>query len=154
MAEIKIRKSNLYLLIALILIILIAVFIVKSQNTSGADPVEVQAYKTALFESIYCQYNCPLEYITFNNQTQILPSQQCVQSCISKINEKGYEKTKYSDSDLLREDNMVLEVTSSIEFCGDQYPVDYTSELLNNTLFVDCVKSSLNDIKSNYTYLN
>ena len=149
----KIKLNKLILLIFSIAVILIAVLILYKPAYKISSE-EIQDYKASLFNSIYCQYSCPLEYITFQNQTQILPSQQCVQKCINDLKLQGYNNTKYSDSDIIRDDNLVIEITSSIDSCSSENPANFSSSLVNNTLFVDCVKSFLEDIKSNYTYLN
>src|SRR3989344_4791170 len=152
--KIKIKKNTLKVMFLALIIVIITGLIITFSAPRKISSEEIKIYKIALFESISCQYSCELIYITLNNQTQILPSQQCIQSCIENLKTKGFNNTKYKDSDLLRDDSLVLDVTTSIESCGQIYPIDYTSSLINNTDFVNCVNSELSLIKEKYPYIS
>lgn len=152
--KIKIKKNTLKVIFFALIIIIIAVLVITFSAPKKISSEEIRDYKIALFGSISCQYSCELTYITLNKQTQILPSQKCIQSCIENLKAKGFNNTKYKDSDLLRDDSLVLDVTTSIDSCSQIYPINYTSSLINNTDFVNCVNGELSSIKEKYPYVS
>src|SRR3989344_8252860 len=151
----KNKKSDRKYLITIILVIALIVLSFLIYNKSNGDnDSDLNNYKKALYESVLCQYSCPLIEQEFNNITQYLPLKPCVESCINQFRALGLNDTKFSDETLIN-DNLVKDIEITIRNCKLSSSEEINnSQRINNEIFFKCSVDGLNSIKSNYTYLN
>ena len=104
-----------------------------------------------MYNSVLCQYKCPLTEQTLNNKTQLLPEVSCVKTCTDDFRQKEISKKSFNDNDLIN-DNLVGDLGDAINRCK---AISLNNETLtiNNTLFFSCSIESLEGLKANYTYL-
>jgi len=151
----KNKKSDRKYLITIILVIALIVLSFLIYNKSNGDnDSDLNNYKKALYESVLCQYSCPLIEQEFNNITQYLPLKPCVESCINQFRALGLNDTKFSDETLIN-DNLVKDIEITIRACKLSSSEEMNNtQRINNEIFFKCSVDGLNSIKSNYTYLN
>jgi len=153
MKEIKLHKSLIYaVIITFILTLSLSAFAFKFYPEMQRENV-IKSYKKSLFNSVLCQYSCPLTNQTAQNKTQLLPTESCIRECTSLLqNNKNIGITNQD----LADDNLIKDVEDVVNNCRtssiSQGSIESIS--INNELFFDCVKSGLSSIKSNYNYLN
>lgn len=149
----KIKKSKthkIWVITTIILLFLIIISLVYYFNfiPKQKRAKEVQNIKKEFYNSIVCEYSCPLKETKFNNQTQLLPDINCVKNCTKKFKELG--KINLTKEEALT-DNLLKEIDQKIKECT---ATSTSGNLLNNTLFFGCASTELPKIRSNYNYLN
>tara|TARA_Y100000310_G_scaffold131061_1_gene130274 strand:+ start:486 stop:983 length:498 start_codon:yes stop_codon:yes gene_type:complete len=144
--QLTIKKSHLTIL-AIILVVAV-IFSVNSINQADQDSLTI--YKKALYDSISCQYSCPLLFQEFQNKSQFLPSRTCVQNCVADFEALGLDSTRYTDSDLLN-DELVIDLEQAITDCRAKSFLNSTET--DSQAFFQCSIQALNDIKEDYPYL-
>tara|TARA_Y100000034_G_scaffold102532_1_gene127445 strand:- start:1161 stop:1673 length:513 start_codon:yes stop_codon:yes gene_type:complete len=144
--QLTIKKSHLATIAVLAIIAII--FSVNSINQANEDSLIV--YKKALYDSISCQYSCPLLFQEFQNKSQYLPSRTCVQNCIADFEALGLDSTRYTDSDLLN-DALVIDLEQAITDCRAKSFINSTET--DSQAFFQCSVQELEEIKSDYPYL-
>ena len=148
----KISKKNIY--IGIVAIIIIAAvgyyFLVRiPEQNKQKDVIE---YKRALYDSILCQYKCPLTNYTFEeNKTQNLPNSDCVKACISELKTKGFVKNEFSATDLMK-DNLAVDVEVIVSGCRNEN-IDNSTFELKSEEWIKCSIEKFERLKENYTYL-
>ncbi len=160
--NIKLKKKNIIFGIGAVFVIALILFFVFSGSSKSDDGIE--EYKGALYESILCQYSCPLKEAKFQNTTQFLPGNECSQGCIDSLKAKDIGSKNYSSNDLLK-DGLPLEVDKIIKECRDLNSksleslnatgknASITAIAINTTSFFPCVKDNLEGLKDKYGYL-
>ncbi len=112
---------------------------------------KIDSYKKDAFNSIVCQYSCPLVEQEFQNKTQLLPNTDCVKLCATEFQNNKIKYQGLSNKDLNNDD--LINVTSKIiDDCRTNSLKEGTIELDNEKYF-SCVSQSLETLKSQYSYL-
>jgi len=150
-AEIKVKKKTVYLFIAVIVILLIAVYLSFYYIPEVTQANKIKAYKTAMFESLVCQYSCPVIEQIIGNSTILAPQVQCIQNCTQELRAKGYNENEFSNEDLLT-DNLLQDTIGVIDSCREINKDNLGST--NYTIFFPCALQGLTEIRANYTYLD
>lgn len=151
--SIKFSKRTLILIILIILAIaLLAVYLFyyapkqKKQN-------EINDYKKSLYESILCQYECPMKNYTFEeNQTQLLQDRDCVVACIGSLKTKGYVKDQYSNNEI-NSDSLAQDIDFVVSNCRKEN-VNNSTKVVDNQAITNCAIEGLRALKQTYKYLN
>ncbi len=115
----------------------------------------VNEYKKQIFDSVSCQYKCPLTSQTSQNKTQLLPDLSCVQKCTADLKTRQNDTTQiqYSDPDL-KKDNLFTDIQNLVTSCKTtSIDQKLTPPAINNTMFFTCVAQGLDTIKPKYKYL-
>ncbi len=150
---VKISKTIVYIGIAVIITFLLTSvyynYYPKLQKSS-----QLNNYKKDLFDSLLCQYSCPLENQVYQNKSQILPSQSCVQNCTIKLKDEQAKGDKFSNTDIAN-DNLVKDIQDAVNSCRTSSITvsNETSGTIDNQKFFDCVKIALEGIQVKYAYL-
>ena len=112
---------------------------------------KVDSFKKVAFDSIVCQYSCPLEEQEFKNKTQMLPNTECVTQCASAFQ---HDKLKYNDltDKDLNNDNLIKDIPKLIDNCRTNSLINGTFQLENEKYF-PCVSQNLETLKEQYSYL-
>jgi len=151
MAELKVKRQTLYIIIAVIITAVVtSAFFIYYPKYQGNN--EINQYKKALYDSVLCQYSCPLVDQVVQNTTQKLPEQACVQACTEKLRTINIDGNKFSNSDL-QNDNFVKDVESGITNCRTE-SLNTTTLKVENERFFSCSINFLQSVKDNYSYLN
>lgn len=155
---IKINKTTVYAVIIAVLITAVVFYIALKYIPDQKHNATVSEYKKALFDSVQCQYACPLSAQNVNNQTQMLPDNACVQSCTTTLQSKLATGDIISNKEITS-DNLVTDIQGVINNCKTQSTTSNTnSTILAPTIdtakFFACVKDALTTIKAKYSYLN
>jgi len=147
---IKISRKMLFTILALVIIAIALASYFFVYVPSEEKKAETNVYKKALYESILCQYSCPLEEAEVLNQTQTIPSLECVNTCITNLRESGLTGEQFSSDELL-EDDLVRDVETAISNCrAESVNEDGTTD---NERFFACGKEALESLKEKYPYL-
>lgn len=160
---IQITKKNLFIIIFVIFIIVIILFYFLNYIPNKNKKDQINLYKKAVYESISCQYNCPINDTKIANKTQRLPDFLCLQRCIMNIREKNLSLNQLSQEDLLNDD-FAKDITDTIDSCKEIYAKSQITNgsLSNSTLEIpqvdadklfECVRKGLINIKNKYSYL-
>lgn len=154
MAEktLKISKKSLYIsIISVILVIVLLVYFLKLQPEM-ARASEVQEFKKALYESTLCQYSCPLSNVTFDNLTQVLPNRTCTDSCLADLRDKNFSSDDFADAELTT-DALVADIENIVRSCNTANRDPENAQVLPEEFFT-CIADNLEDLKTDYSYLN
>ena len=151
---IKLSKNTIYLIaIIIIAIIALLIFYNKSTKTQVEIPEnidDINYYKKALFDSTVCQYSCPLEEQPFQGTQQLLPSKECIRSCIDELKANGFNENTTTQYNILL-DPMVSDVESAIVNCRIENTIN---DKINNEGFFTCSAEKLELLRGEYEYLN
>jgi hypothetical protein len=149
----KIQKKALWIgIILLVIIIGLVVYFIESSKDDGSL-TRAQTYKRAIYNSLTCQYSCPIVEVNLSGKAEQLPDGKCINGCLSKIKETGFNKTSFTEQELL-DDSFVYNVTDVIETCKQKFmAVDNESILPDSKGFYDCGLKGLNSLKKDYSYL-
>ncbi|HLC78353.1 MAG TPA: hypothetical protein VJH92_04470 [Candidatus Nanoarchaeia archaeon] len=153
--EIKLKLSGKVLAAVIItaIVIFLLTFAIFKYLPDQKRASEVNSYKKQIFDSVVCQYSCPLKEQAIQNKTQLLPDQTCVQQCAGDLNTAKEESAKFSDNDL-KTDTLYSDIEALVASCRTS-SVDSSGTIpkLDNVKFFDCVKQGLEGLKTNYSYL-
>lgn len=148
----KISKKNIYIAIVVVIIIAAVGYYSLVRLPEQNKQKDVIEYKKALYESILCQYKCPLTNYTFqDNQTQNLPNSDCVKVCINELKANGFVKNQFSANDLMK-DNLAIDVEVIVSGCRSEN-IDNSTFELKSEEWINCSIGRLEELKENYTYL-
>ncbi len=151
--QFKISKTVLYIIAAVIITFLVTsaafTYIPKYQKSS-----ELNSYKKQLYDSLLCQYSCPLIDQTYDNKTQLLPDQVCVQTCTASLKAEQAKGIKFTNEDLIN-DNLITDVEGIVKKCRTLTTTlkNTTIATIDNEKFFTCVKTDLESVKETYAYL-
>ena len=149
--SIKFSKKVLVIsAIVLVLLILGSIYYFKILPAQKKQS-EIKEYKKALYDSILCQYNCPMQNYTIQNQTQTIQNHECVVQCINGLKGKGYIKNQYSNNEI-NDDSLAEDIQAIVANCR-QNSVDSKTNLPDSQLTTDCAISGLENLKEKYPYL-
>ncbi len=114
---------------------------------------EIHSYKKALYDSVLCQYQCPLIEQNYNNKTVNAPNASCVQECSTTFKNKQLEGQSFSDKDLL-DDNLIKDIQSVIGNCKNESIIQNGNlpSVDSNKPF-PCSITRLNSLKDKSPYL-
>ena len=148
----KISKKSFYigLVVVVVALVLVGYFFYYAPKVERKEKVE--EYKKALYDSIYCQYSCPLVEYTFeNNQTQNLPKRECADECIANL-KKDYVREQFTEEELLV-DELALDVEILVSECRTNN-INNQTGALDSESWVSCSLGKLDELKEKYNYLN
>jgi len=152
--EIKIKRDHFIIGVVVILIIIFAsvyyFYYMPKQNYQKS----IITYKKAMYDSVICQYSCPLTEQKFQKTNQSLPDQQCIKTCTEAVKALNISGSQFSDSDLLK-DNLFADLDLIIKNCqtSSTQTVDNVT-IINSSSFFTCVKPEAVALKEKYSYLN
>ncbi len=151
--EIKFSKSVLYAIVITAIVVLavssfIFYFYHKIQHES-----QLNMYKKEMYNSILCQYSCPLTEQVIKNKTQLAPETSCVQTCTESFKVLQQKSTGLTNNDVMN-DNLILDMQNIVKACQDSsiYEAGNLPQV-NNTLFFSCVSVDMSTLKEKYPYL-
>lgn len=151
-STIKISIKSIVLVIVLIIIAAGLAYYFLKYAPEQKKKNDINSYKKSLYESILCQYQCPMKNYTFQNQTQELQDRDCVVNCINELKNKGYLKDQFSNNEI-NQDSLAKDIEQVVEDCR-QNSVNNSTGLLDSQKITNCAISSLQALKQNYSYLN
>src|SRR3989344_6743203 len=118
--SVKISKRSILIMGAIVLVLLAAIYYFVYYVPQQKMIADVEAYKKALYDSILCQYNCPLEDVVTMNQTQPnIQNRDCVLACIQQLKDKGYQKAQYPQEEL-EKDKIAEDVQKIVVGCQNE----------------------------------
>ena len=152
-AQIKIRKDYFIIGLILILVILFAslyfFYYLPKQNYQNS----LLEYKKGIYDSVLCQYSCPLIKQEFQKTNQSLPSPVCVQECTNTLKALNISGTQFSDAELLK-DSLFADLDLAIRNCQENNKeIVENITIVNNSGFFECAKPEISSLKENYEYL-
>ncbi|MBI2632036.1 hypothetical protein HYW75_03465 [Candidatus Pacearchaeota archaeon] len=162
----SIQISKKTLLYGLLILIIAAFFLFYSLKylPEKNKVSDINLYKKALYDSILCQFSCPLLPSKSQNTTVFLPDQICQKICIAELKAMNLNTTKYSQQDLIS-DNLASDINNIILDCKNLYSIkqpivngtssNNTSQTIpiNTTAYFPCVKLGLIGLQDNYPYI-
>lgn len=162
----SIQISKKTLLYSLIILIIAALFLYYGlEYLPEKNKVDnINTYKKAIYDSILCQFTCPLLPSISQNTTVFLPDQLCQKICIAELKAKNLNTTKYSQQDLIS-DNLATDINNIILDCKNLHTIKHpivnetssnnTSQTIpiNTTAYFPCVKQGLNGLQDKYPYI-
>lgn len=152
MDEIKITKKSLYLFgFALFVVIIILAYVYYRPNQVQSPESNVNEYKKDLYESIVCQYSCPLFEAEIQNATNFLPNATCIADCINNLKSKKRLKGEFPREELLK-DSLFSEIDLAIQNCKNE-SAGNLSNVIDNGKFFECSSERLRLLKNEYEYL-
>lgn len=151
----KIKKNTLLIIAAIFLLAIIVLGVYLNRGgRGGGNLTNVQEYKKVIYDSLMCQYSCPLAEVNLSGKTEEMPDGKCINSCLNKIRETGFNRTSFSEGELL-DDDFVYNVTDVIETCRQEFMIVSNESVLPDSKgFYGCGLEGLNSLKKYYGYLN
>ncbi len=150
--HIKISKKNLYFIFVIVLCLLILVYYFLFFAPANKEREETEGYRKSLYDSVLCQYSCPLEEQTVGNSTGILPDKTCVRECVENTEKtRSVDLNQFNVRELIG-DEFIQEIEDIAVRCRTD-TLDENGEI-DNEGFFNCVRAGLEGMKENYTYLN
>lgn len=151
--EIEKSKINKNAIIGVVIVVILIAAAYQFYNKEIVEKekrnADILNYKKAFYESVVCQYSCPLKMQNVSNTKQLLPEVGCVKVCtenFQKIKNQNYTKEE------LYNDNLAVDMASVIQTCGRQSINNQTSAR-NNTLFFECSSRDLKALSEKYSYI-
>lgn len=142
--------------VATAIVVFLVCYIIFGYLPKYKEQVKINDYKKGLYDSIVCQYSCPLTIQTLGNKTQELPEQSCVMQCTSNLRAIQNSTDSIPNSALLNDD-LIKDIEKEINTCKtvsvSENPKTKLPEL-NNTLFFNCSAQGISSLKDKYSYLN
>lgn len=153
-STIKLKKKTLYSLIILVILAAIVLTYSLTYLPQQQKESEIISYKQALYESIVCQYNCPLIEGNVDEQgvELLFPDQACVQTCTNNLRDKGFSPDQFAPEDLLT-DGLINEIGNAIDGCRNEHITSEAPTTQESQAFFDCAKERLQLIPDNYEYI-
>ena len=148
----KLSKQIILAVIITSIIIFSVSFFVFKYIPENKQNSKVNDYKKELYNSILCQYSCNLTLQQFQNKTEYLPDKTCVENCTKKFKELQLSGESISN-DQIKNDRLIEDLSNTINSCKTE-AFDKNNLELNNTLFFECSKEKLSELKTKYKYLN
>lgn len=141
--------------IAIIITLAISVYVYNLDNVDKTKRTsDINSYKKNLYETVICQYSCPLKLQDYQNKTQLLPDFNCVADCTknfkSKFSTETLNNLNFTKEELAR-DNFFNDIETIVENCKTTSVDSYSG--MNNSKFFSCSIQGLKQIKENYSYL-
>lgn len=136
--------------IAVLVVIALGVYFYKAQYIPAQKRAsELQEFRKSLYDSVLCEYKCPLTLQKYKNTTQLLPEQNCVQTCTAdfKVKSEIINVTQIE----LNSDPLIKDISKVISACKSASIGQ--NNTLNNTFFFNCSVEEIDKLKDNYNYL-
>ena len=150
----KHKNNFLAFLIILIVVIAIGIYIYESNQIYKVKRnSDLLSYKKSLYETVFCQYSCPLKFQLYQNKTQLIPDLDCIKNCTVEF-KKVYSSVALNKFNFTKQelanDNFFNDIGLLIENCKKQ---STGSSLINNSEFFTCSINGLELVKERYDYL-
>ncbi|MEK6890940.1 MAG: hypothetical protein AABX03_02280 [Nanoarchaeota archaeon] len=140
------------IVMAAVIIVALAAYFGYGYYLGTKKSQEIVTYKEDIYNSVLCEFNCPLTQQQFNNKTQLLPGVECVKNCSAEFREKNYSLS-VSDKEFLLKDGFLDELSLIVKNCQNQ-SMDASAKNLNISQFSSCARTNLEPLKEKYPYLN
>ena len=150
MNAIKLKDKKIIIAVVLILIISIVIYYEYKYLPEQNKKIKILEYKKEFYNSILCEYNCPLKLQEYKNKTQLLPEAVCVKSC-TKDFKKNNNSTAFSSIDL-NQDNLIIDINKLVQDCKKQ-SLNSTTLSIDNSVLFSCSVKSLKTLRQKYDYL-
>ncbi|HLD98538.1 MAG TPA: hypothetical protein VI815_04385 [Candidatus Nanoarchaeia archaeon] len=147
----KIVKILVIVIAAIIIIALVAYF-GYGYYLGTKKSQEIITYKQDVYNSILCEFNCPLTEQEFNGKKQLLPEVECVKTCSEEFRGKNYSLST-ADREFLIKDGFLTQLSTIVTSCQNQ-SVDVVTKNLNISKFSSCARTNLEPLKEKYPYLD
>ena len=145
------KKTLIIIVIAVILILGIGYFAYYKYIPAYKKNAEIQAYKKSLYESVVCEYSCPLSEQVYKNKTQMLPNNECIKSCTEEF-KANYGSTSPTDKEKAL-DGFFDDLSLVISACKKLSTGENSTEI-DNARFFECTSTQLGNMDEKYRYLN
>lgn len=146
------NKRNVFIAIIITAIITAVIcWLVFSYIPDYQKNIKIQSYKRSVFNSVLCEYKCPLTNQTYVNKTILLPDQECVKNCTVNVKDDQEKLNDFSNNDL-KKDGLTEELMVVVNNCK-KTSSDPKTKILDNKIFFDCVIKALEGLKEKYPYL-
>lgn len=153
------KKNDIYkistaIIITAIVVFVIAAFVFKYYPEMKKES-EVNAYKKAVYNTIVCQYKCPLtpQFVLQVNRTEAVPDELCVQNCSIALMDVNTSNIKSED---LLNDNLAKDIQDTLTTCKSEsqvYNSTSVGQAVNTAMFFSCATHGLEALKETYSYL-
>jgi|SRR3989344_1661850 len=147
----QIKKKTLSIIVIIILILGLGYFAYYKYLPTYKRSIEIQAYKKSLYESVVCEYSCPLSEQVYKNKTQMLPNNECIKSCTEEF-KANYGSTSPTDKEKAL-DGFFDDLSLVISACKKLSTGENSTEI-DNTRFFECASTQLGNMDEKYGYLN
>ena len=140
-------------IIVIAAIIALGAYFYKNNQIKQDHLNEINSYKKGFYNSIYCEFNCPLTLQIVNNKTNrsdMVPDKECLKNCTEGFIQNVSYKTIPQIE--LQNDHFLNDTDLLVNNCR-RTSVNLDSNLLNSTKFFSCVEKNLYLIKAKYRYL-
>lgn len=145
--KISIKLVSIISVIVIIILLIGAYFIFfYGKHTKN----EVERYKSAVYDSLVCQFSCPIQTVHIDNRTQALPETNCIKTCSSALTKENFKNDTYTKEELLN-DNLFVDIDQLIVQCKSA-STNSTRDLDYKAYF-DCNYQKLQELKQKYPYL-
>jgi hypothetical protein len=149
------NQKFLAFVIILVVVIAIGVYVYESNKTNQVKRnLDLLSYKKGLFQTVFCQYGCPLKFQLYQNKTQLIPDLDCVKNCTTEFKKEyssaALNKLNFTKQELAN-DNFFNDIELLVENCKKQ-STDSAS-LINNSQFFSCSIKGLELVRERYNYL-
>lgn len=147
----KVSKKYIYFVV-IVLFFVVAYLIGFSDKENSENVAGVKDFKKAVYDSLVCQYNCPLTIEgNVSGVMEKLPEKTCTNSCIDNLAATGFVKNQFNETELMG-DNFYADADATLTDCRQKSVVEETG-ISDNLMFYECVQESLKSLKNNYLYL-
>jgi hypothetical protein len=146
---IKLTKGGIVIGFVVLILLIAGFWYFGSYQPKMAKADKVEAYKKQVYESILCQYKCPIVNTTVNNETRPTPDVACIKECVNVAKATNITGEDISNAEL-KSDNLASDILLIIDSCTQTNTV---SKMTNYTGLYDCAGPQLEGLKQNYSYL-
>lgn len=151
----KKKIKTIILAIFIIAIVLVATYFGYGYYLAKKKVTSATEYKRDIYNSMLCEFNCPLKDQLINNKTQNAPDAECVKNCSAEFRTKNYSlsTTNKIDKDLLLKDGLLNDLSKIAKDCQTN-AVNKTSMKFDMKYLSSCAVQQLEPLKQKYPYLN
>ena len=146
MSKIKINKNVLYAIIITVIVTFAIAYIIFSYYPEMQKTKTINSYKKSMYDSVLCQYKCPVDVQITSNKTQYYPNPECVKNCTTAFTALEKAPKSFTDDDLAN-DNLINDMGKAVNDCGKELNASLESKM-------NCAVTNFIALKPNYKYLN
>lgn len=108
-------------------------------------------YKIDVYNSMLCEFNCPLSDQEYQGEMMKLPELECVKTCSEEFRLKNYTITA-NDKEIILKDGLLDKISTIVNDCKTK-GLNQESLKLDVEVFSNCSREMLIPLKDQYTYL-
>jgi len=147
----KIKISKRKMGVGVIMLIVVVIFgVYLFYYIENNKEIKINDYKLEVYNSLVCQFSCPMEEARFQNETRLLPETTCIEKCTENLKLNYLKNDSYIKEQLLG-DNLFKDIDGAIIECRG-INMDAAGSV-NYSSYYNCNLEKLYAMRDKYGYL-